>query len=126
MSYWPNPVMTFPLVVAVGFYLQALGRLRQRGVRVPRWQQAAFYGGVALESVALLSPLDELGGELMSAHMAQHLLIADLAAPLLLTGLRWPVLAFFLPRPILVPVARLRWLRRAFAFLTKPLVAVPL
>ena len=50
----------------------------------------------------------------MSAHMAQHLLIADLAAPLLLVGLRTPVLVFYLPRPVLVPLARRRRLRAAF------------
>ena len=40
--------------------------------------------------------------------MAEHLLIADLGAPLLLVGLRNPVLAFFLPRGVLVPLARRR------------------
>lgn len=121
-----NPVMMLALATAIGFYLHALARLRRRGVRISRWRQAAFYGGVALMAVALLSPVDGLSDELMSAHMAQHLLIADLAAPLLLTGLRWPLLMFFLPRPLLVPLARMRWLRRLFSFLTRPLVAVPL
>ena len=46
--------------------------------------------------------------------MAQHLLIADLAAPLMLVGLRNPVLAFFLPRDVLVPLARVARLRGAF------------
>lgn len=57
-------------------------------------------------AVALLSPLDALGGELLGLHMAQHLLIADLAAPLLLTGIRWPVHVFLLPRPALKALAR--------------------
>ena len=57
--------------------------------------------------------------------MAQHLLIADLAAPLLLVGLRSPVYAFLLPRPVLVPLARRRRLRRAFRTLRRPLVAIP-
>ena len=118
--------MVLAIATAIGFYLHALARLRRRGVAVPRWQQAAFYTGVTLEAIALLSPVDGLSDKLMSAHMAQHLLIADLAAPLLLAGLRWPVLAFFLPRPILVPLARMRSLRRTFAFLCQPLVAVPL
>ena len=38
--------------------------------------------------------------------MAEHILLADLGAPLLLVGLRNPVLAFFLPRDVLVPLAR--------------------
>ena len=40
--------------------------------------QAAFYGGVALWTVALISPLDNLAEDLLSAHMAQHLLLAEL------------------------------------------------
>ena len=99
-------------------------RLARRNVRVGGWQQAAWYGGIALMAVALLGPLDHLGEELLSFHMAEHLLIADLAAPLLLVGLRWPVLAFFLPRAVLVPLARRRRLRATFAFLRRPLVAI--
>jgi putative copper resistance protein D len=57
--------------------------------------------------------------------MAQHLLIADLAAPLLLAGARNPVLAFLLPRPALVTLARSGAPRRAFRWLRQPLVAVP-
>ena len=48
-----------------------------------------------------------------------------MAAPFLLIGLRSPVYAFYLPRPLLVRVARLHWLRRAFRVLRRPLVAVP-
>src|SRR3954469_2246242 len=76
-------------------YVRALRILKRRGRRVPVWQQAAWFGGLGLTGVALLSPLDHLGDtDLLSAHMAQHLLIADLSAPLLLIGLRWPVYPF--------------------------------
>ena len=63
--------------------------------------------------------------DLVLAHMGQHLLIADLAAPFLLIGLRSPVYAFYLPRPLLVSLARIERLRRAFRVLRKPMVAVP-
>ena len=36
--------------------------------------------------LALISPLDALGGTLLSAHMAQHGILAGLAPPLLLLG----------------------------------------
>ena len=114
-------------MIAVGaLYARAIFVLRGRGVRVSRWQQAAWYGGLALMAVALLSPVDGLGEEMMSAHMAQHLLIADLAAPLLVVGVRWPVLNFLLPRPVLVSVARRRRLRKVLAPLRLPLVAIAL
>ena len=114
------------IVCAEVLYLRAVRVLGARGYDVPFWQQVAWHGGVALTAIGLLSPIDHLGEELLSAHMAQHLLIADLAAPLLLVGLRSPVYAFFLPRPALVAVARRRRLRRVFRFMRRPLVAIPI
>lgn len=107
------------------FYLRAWRVLRGRGVAVPAWQVAAWHGGIALWAIGFFSPLHALGDELLSAHMAQHLLIADLAAPLLLVGARNPVLGFLIPRPALVTLARTGWLRSAFRVLRRPLVAVP-
>jgi len=101
--------------------------LGRRGYRVPPLQQAAWFGGLALMAVALLSPIDSLGEtDLLSAHMAQHLLIADLSAPLLVIGLRSPVYAFILPRPLFAAMARSPRLRATFRFLKQPLVAAPL
>jgi putative membrane protein len=91
---------------------------------VPRLQVVLWHLGLALQAIALLSPLGDLADDLLSAHMAEHILLADLGAPLLLAGLRNPVLAFFLPRGVLVPLARSR-LRGAFRVLKRPLVALP-
>ena len=113
------------LVLLEGLYLRALRVLRGRGVSVPRWQIVAWHTAMALWIVGLLSPIDGLGEDGLAFHMAQHLLIADLAAPLMLVGLRNPMLAFFLPRPVLVPLARTRPLREGFRFLRRPLVALP-
>ena len=124
MGFSFDPAVMLGLLTAAALYVRAVRVLRGRAVAVSRWQQAAWYGGLLLMAIALLSPVDGLGEELMSAHMAQHLLIADLAAPLLVTGLRWPVLAFFLPRPAMVSLARRRRLRRFFAPLRRPLVAI--
>ena len=114
------------LVVAEVLYLRAVRILARRGYEVPFWQQVAWHGGIALTAIGLLSPIDGLGEDLLSAHMAQHLLIADLAAPLLLVGLRSPVYAFLLPRPALVAVARRRRLRKVFRTMRRPLVAIPI
>lgn len=46
----------------------------------------AFGGGAAALVIALVSPLDALGGTLLSAHMAQHALLIAAAPPLLLLG----------------------------------------
>src|SRR3954463_7244593 len=82
-------------------YARAVRILARRGYRVPVIQQVSWYAGLTLMGIALLSPLDHLGEtDLVSAHMAQHLLIADLSAPLLVIGLRSPVYAFLLPRAL--------------------------
>ena len=120
-----DPVVVLLIAAAAGLYARAIAVLRRRGHAVPALQRVAWWGGLALTALGLLSPIDRLGESLLSAHMAQHLLIADLAAPLLLVGLRTPVLVFFLPRPVLVALARRAGLRRAFRTLRRPLVAIP-
>jgi cytochrome c oxidase assembly factor CtaG len=112
------------LVLPAALYVRATQILARRGYRIPRWQQVSWYGGLALMGIALLSPLDSLGEtDLLSAHMAQHLLIADLSAPLLVIGLRSPVYAFILPRALFAELARSHRLRATFRFLKQPLVA---
>jgi putative membrane protein len=105
-------------------YVRALRVLARRGVVVPRAQVWLWHAGIALWVIGFFSPLHPLSDDLLSAHMAQHLLIADLAAPLLLAGVRNPVLGFYLPRPALVTLARSP-VRRWFDVLKRPLVAVP-
>jgi cytochrome c oxidase assembly factor CtaG len=112
-------------IVAEALYVRSVRVLGGRGVKVPRGQVACWHLGLGLQAVALLSPLGSLAENLLSAHMAEHLLLADLGAPLLLAGLRNPVLAFYLPREVLVPLARRRRLRSAFRWLHRPLVAIP-
>ena len=113
-----------PILCAEVLYLRALQILAGRGVRVRRGQIVLWHLGVALWLIAFLTPLDQLAGDLLSAHMAEHLLIADLGAPLLIVGMRNPVLVFMLPRPVLVWLARKRRLRAAFRWLRRPLVAI--
>ena len=121
-----DPGAIAALVVAEALYVRAIHVLGARGYQAPKGQQVAWHVGMALMAVALLSPLDRLGDDLLVGHMGQHLVIADLGAPLLLVGLRSPVYAFMLPKPALVRLARLGWLRAIFRWLRRPLVAVPL
>ncbi len=115
------------LVLPAVLYVRAVRILGRRGYRVPRLQQVSWYGGLALMGIALLSPLDSLGEtDLLSAHMAQHLLIADLSAPLLVIGLRSPVYAFLLPRALFAELARSQRLRAIFRVLKRPWVAAPI
>jgi cytochrome c oxidase assembly factor CtaG len=114
-------------LLPAGLYYRAVRVLADRGYAVPKLQQLCWLAGLTCVAVALLSPLDHLGEtDLLSAPMAQHLLIGDLAAPLLLLGLRSPLYAFLLPRKLLVPLARWGGLRRLFRQVRQPWVAAPL
>jgi putative membrane protein len=124
VSFSFDPGVLAFLAVGVALYVRAVRVARGRGLEVTRLQQAAFFGGVGLWVVALVSPVDNLAEDLLSLHMAQHLLLAELGAPLILVGLRAPVIFFFLPRPAMVALARRRTLRRVMRKLTTPLGAI--
>jgi putative copper resistance protein D len=124
VSFSFDPGVLLLLAVGVALYVRAVGIARGRNLEVTRFQQLAFYGGVALWAVALISPVDALAEDLLSAHMAQHLLLAELGGPLILVGLRAPVIFFYLPRPAMVALARRKTLRRVMRKLTTPLGAI--
>ena len=126
MRFAFDPVIAALLLLAALLYLRALHVLRGRNLRATRGQQACWWIGLAVLALGMLGPPDAYGGDLMSAHMAQHLLIGDIAAPFLLAGMRAPLLLFYLPRNVLVLLARRHLLRRIFRVLRKPLVALPL
>jgi putative copper resistance protein D len=123
MSFQPGPALG--LAVLALLYIRAVRVLGRRGYRVPRGQQAFWWTGFVALAAAFLSPLDEQALKVVSAHMGQHVLMADIAVPLMLIGVRSPVLQFFLPRPILEPLARRRSLRSVFRWLRRPMVAIP-
>ena len=85
------------MIVAAPFFLAAavlalygagLGRYNRRHPArpFPPLRAAAFALGVIAAAIALGPPLDGLSAWLLSAHMAQHLLLMLIAAPLLLAG----------------------------------------
>jgi cytochrome c oxidase assembly factor CtaG/cytochrome c2 len=85
LSWSLDPAVAIPLVVAIGWYglgLAALAKRRQRRHVAP-WPRIALFGaGIAVTAAALLSPIDALADDLLSAHMVQHLLLMIVAAPL--------------------------------------------
>jgi putative membrane protein len=50
----------------------------------PRWRLWMWWAGILALLLALISPIDRLGEQLATAHMIQHLLLAD-AVPIFLT-----------------------------------------
>jgi putative membrane protein len=85
-----DPFVVTPLLLAHWLYVRGTMRAWARaglGRIVPRWRVAAFMAGELVLVIALVSPLDSLGETLLSAHMAQHILLTAVAPPLLVLGI---------------------------------------
>jgi putative membrane protein len=126
-AWEPAAAVLAAAALAAALFIQAFVRLRRRDrADLAPWSRAVLFGGgLALLTIALLSPLDAVGDEyLLSGHMLQHVLIGDAAAALLVVALRGPLLFFLLPAPALAPLARLRPLRAAVSFLLRPSVSL--
>jgi cytochrome c oxidase assembly factor CtaG len=115
-THWSAPPVVVVLaVLAAALFAQAVIRLRRRG----RADLAGadrillFTAGVALVALPLVSPLDAVADRyLLSAHMLQHVLIADAGPALLVLALRGPLGFFLVPAPLLRRLAVLRPLLR--------------
>jgi cytochrome c oxidase assembly factor CtaG len=123
-----DPLVLAGAVIAIALFLHGWRRLHRRRPAVAPWTRIPlFVAGVAVVVIGLVSPLDAIAEEyLQSAHMLQHVLVADLGIALALLAVRGPLSFFFLPRDLLAPLARQDWLRSALSFLLRPVVAVSL
>jgi cytochrome c oxidase assembly factor CtaG len=120
-----SPVVLALAGLALVLFAQAFWRLRRRGrADHAGWGRAVLFGAaVGVAGLALVSPLDAAGEQyLLSAHMLQHVLIADLAPALALLALRGPLTFFLLPRSVLRRLAGLGLLRAVLRFLLRPAV----
>jgi putative membrane protein len=123
-AWEPAPAVLAGAGLTLLLFVRAFVRLRRRGrADHAGWSRLLlFVLALALGTLALVSPLAEVGeSDLLSGHMLQHVLIGDAAPALALVALRGPLFFFLLPRFVL---RRLHPLRRMFAFLLRPSVAV--
>ena len=82
-----EPAVLVGLAAVAAAYGRGLRRLwHGRGRVVTGRQVGAFAAGMAVITLALLSPLDTLAQVSFAAHMAQHMLLVMVAAPLLVLG----------------------------------------
>ncbi|HUN78360.1 MAG TPA: cytochrome c oxidase assembly protein [Solirubrobacteraceae bacterium] len=123
-----NPIVIVALALAAGIYLRAYRRAAARSSAIGAGHWVPYMAGLFAIAVALCSPLDPIGDEyLLSAHMAQHILLSDVAPALLVLGLRRPLLPLGLPREALLRIAPGGSRSgRLLARLTSPWVALPL
>ncbi len=115
-----EPVTIALLAVSAILYAIGTARIRQS---IKIWQPVAFAVGWLALVVALISPLDALGGILFSAHMAQHEILMIVAAPLLVLGR--PVIAFLWALPAKWRV-HFGHLARPWHFISGPFLATVL
>jgi cytochrome c oxidase assembly factor CtaG len=93
-----DPSISLPIGAAAAGYALALASARGRGSRTPSARRiVSFYVGLAAIAFALLGPLEHLGGERFSAHMAQHLLLTLVGPPLIFLGRPFEVTLSGLP-----------------------------
>lgn len=89
-------IVLLPLLVT---YLAGWVRLRRGGALrlASRWRLAAYLAGMFTLAVTLMSPVDQLGGQLFFMHMTQHKLTVMVAAPLIWLGSPFPIGMWGLP-----------------------------
>jgi putative membrane protein len=129
LAWNPNPWILAGLLVAVSLYAGGLRRLwrnARRGAGVPVWKAACFAAGCAVLAVAMLSPIDALGAELFSIHMAQHELLMLVAAPLIVSGRPLAVFLWAFPpnwRKRIARIIKAGVIQRSWLALTRPFAA---
>jgi len=112
-SWSVEPAVVAGLAAAAVLYARGVRALWRRGGRgrvVAPWRVWCYAGGLLALVVALVSPLDAMGGALFSAHMAQHLVLVVVAAPLLALG--EPLAATLWAFPVGARRTVGRWARR--------------
>lgn len=86
------------VVVALGAaYIVGWRRLRRWPAVARRSQLFLYLAGLAVITLALLSPIDGLANSLLTMHMLQHELLTMVAPPLLLLANPLPVMLWALP-----------------------------
>ncbi|HWX44259.1 MAG TPA: cytochrome c oxidase assembly protein [Solirubrobacteraceae bacterium] len=126
-SWTFNPIVILALGLAGVLYMRAYRRAASRSSAIGASHWVPYTAGLLVLAVALLSPLDPIGDRyLLSAHMAQHVLLSDIAPALLVLGLRRPLLPLGLSREALIAVAPRGRFGRVLALLTSPWLAIPL
>lgn len=112
-----EPGLLIGLFLQASAYLACVGPLRSwfpGSAAVPKSQIQIFLLGWLTLFVALVSPIDTLGGYLLTMHMVQHLLLTLIAPPLMLLGT---------PRWLFRPLLRIPGVLAIGRFITAPIAA---
>ena len=122
IQWSPEPAVLIGVAAMAALYGIAWRRARVRRGSVATahapgfGRLALFTGGLVTIIVALVSPVDSLGDQLLVMHMVQHVLLLDLAPILIILGFNKVLL-----RPV---TRRLHALERRAGYLAHPAFAV--
>jgi putative membrane protein len=127
-SAWELRPEVLAVLIPLGVvYMLGWHNLRQQSSsrKLATWPRlAAYWGGLFIIAVSLLSPIDRLGGQLFFMHMIQHKLAVMFAAPLLWLANPFPVMLWALPWTVRQQVGGLftrnSLVRRALTTFTQP------
>jgi putative membrane protein len=101
LSWDWRPAVIFSLIVAGSLFTRGWWHIRRRQTNqislATGWRLASYLGGLVVLGVALMSPIDVLGGQLFFMHMIQHLLLVMIVPPLLLVTNPLPFVLWGLP-----------------------------
>jgi len=111
-----EPLQVIGVTAFGAAYALRAATLAREGRPIPTWRIATYFGGLALILAAFVSPAAHIAGELVLAHMIQHLVIGDIAALMIVLGLT---------RSVLQPIMALKAFDR-LRVLTLPMIALPL
>ncbi len=93
--------VTLTLIASEAVYLRGWHRLRKAiPDLVPAWRPAGFACGLLALWAVVASPLAAMDHHLLTAHMAQHLILMTISAPLILLGAPVIILLNGLPKPL--------------------------
>ena len=125
-----NPLPTILLLVAAYFYMNGLANWDRPSHPVNNWQKLSFFSGLFLIFIALQSPVDPIADHMLSVHQVQHFLLRMMAPLLILLGAPLTPMLRGLPpwalKRIVKPLVRHPRVRRAYFWLTNPIVTTGL
>lgn len=117
-SWTLAPGLILALAVYVAVYVVRWRRSRAPGEPHPpsAGRLLLFLGGILVLAVALMSPIDRLGEQILAMHMVQHVLLLDVAPILLILSLT---------KVLLRPATRyIHRLEQRLGWLSSPVFAV--
>lgn len=125
LSWDLRPEVIFVLALAGTVYTAGWWRLRERSRANSnsnrwragaRWRPVAYLSGILLLAIALMSPIDVLGGQLLTMHMIQHVLLVMIIPPLLLLANPLPFLLWGMPKNVRLRASRILSSKSKFRF----------